>query len=299
MVDSIENIRYYKKMEEKFRKEIENLMEKHKYSSLAEINVELQKLAEKQNNTGRWEFDGLSPEQMRGLLYFSCNENMIKIKDDTGSEIPIIKQIKYYLDIVNNNKEIKLTKVGNLPPTIVKEIYSKKYLPDTMIELGISKLTKETDVATIELTNILCQLSGLIKKKKNSISLTKHGEAALETGNLFSKILTAFVSKFNWAYFDRFEDEKIGQIGACFSIYLLSKYGNEKREASFYANKYFQAFFEEYIGINTEGHRIYSLRTFDRFLNYFGFLEEYGENKLMGTISVKKSELFEKYIEIK
>jgi hypothetical protein len=286
-------------MEDKFKQEVNNLMEKYKTSSLDVINAELKKIVEKHNNTGRSKFDGLSPEQMRGLLYFNCNENIIKIKDDTGLDIPIIKQAKYYLNIINENREIKLTKVGNLPPAIVKEIYSKKYLPEIMFEFGIRKINKETDVKTVELTNILCQLSGLIKKKKNSISLTKNGEAALKTGNMLSKILTAFVSKFNWAYYDRYEDERIGQLGAYFSIYLLSKYGNEKREASFYTNKYFRAFFEEYIGINTENHHIYSHRTFDRFLNYFGFLEEYNENKLMGTISVKKTELFDKYIEIK
>jgi hypothetical protein len=274
-------------------------MEKYKNYSLDVINMELQKLADKYNNMGRNDFDGLSPEQMSGLLYFNCNENMIKIKDDKGEDIPIIKQVKYYLDIIKENKEIKLTKVGNLPPVIVKEIYSKKYLPDMMIELGITKLTKETDVPTIELTNILCQLAGLIKKKKNVINLTKRGEKSLETGNLLSVILTAFVSKFNWSYYDHYEDGKIGQLGAYFSIYLLSKYGNEERDAEFYANKYFKAFFKEYVGINTEKHRAYSLRTFDRFLNYFGFLEEFNKNKLMGTVVVKKTKIFEKYIEVK
>jgi hypothetical protein len=80
---------------------------------------------------------------------------------------------------------------------------------------------------------------------------------------------------------------------------LLSRYGNEKRDAEFYANKYFKAFFKEYVGINTEKHHAYSLRTFDRFLNYFGFLEEFNEKKLMGTVAVKKTKIFERYIEVK
>jgi hypothetical protein len=150
MVDKIMNTGYPKNMEEKYRREIEDLMEKYKDSSLDVINMELQKLADKYNNMGRNDFDGLSPEQMSGLLYSNCNENMIKIKDDKGEDIPIIKQVKYYLDIIKENKEIKLTKAGNLPPVIVKEIYSKKYLPDMMIESGICKLTKETDVPTIQ-----------------------------------------------------------------------------------------------------------------------------------------------------
>jgi hypothetical protein len=284
-------------MDDTYRKEIEDLMEKYKDAPLDVINMELQKLSDKYNNMGRSEFDGLSPAQMMGLLRFKCNENMIKIKNDKGDDIPIIKQAKYFLSITKENKEIKLTRVGNLPPVIVKDIYSKKYLPDAMIESGIGTLTKETDVKTIALTKILCRLAGLVQKKKNTIRLTKAGERALETGNMLSVILSAFVSKFHWPYFDRFEDEEIGQLGAYFSMYLLSRYGNEKRKAEFYANKYFKAFFKDYMGINTNEQFIYGLRTFDRFFKYFGFLEEFNENKLRIHF-VKKSELFEKYIEV-
>jgi hypothetical protein len=145
-------------MEENLRKELEALLETYQDAPLDVINQKMKAVTDTYNNRGLSDFDGLSPDQMYGLLYQNCNENMIKIKDDTGADIPIIQQIKYYLTLVRENKEIKLTKAGNLPPVIVKDIYSKKYLTDTHIELGISKLTKETDSPTIELTNILqCQ----------------------------------------------------------------------------------------------------------------------------------------------
>jgi hypothetical protein len=295
-------------MKDNHTKELEKLfhdfLEKHEGEPLDVLNAEMQKIMDKHNNTGIADFEGLSPEQMGGLLYQNCDENLIKIKDDTGADVPIIKQVNHYLRILKGNGKTKLTQAGYLPTAIVKELFAQKYFlgrnDKFFLEAGFNSPSREFDAPTVELTNILCQASGLIKKRERIISLTKKGEAALETGNVLSAILSAFVSKFNWRYYDRWEAEydEIGQRGAYYSIYLLGKHGNEKRETSFYANKYFRAFFQEYVGINTEAHRIYSFRTFDRFLDYFGFLHDFGGEELEIT-HIKKSELFDKYIEIK
>jgi hypothetical protein len=285
-------------MDDNFKKDLEKILKTFDGFSLEAINNEVQKLTKKYNNTGQKDFDGLSPEQMGGLLYSNCGENLIKIKDNGGQDIPLIKQISYYLTIIDTSKEIKLTKEGNLPPDIVKEIYSQKFISDYDIEAGITKLTKETDSMSVELTNILCQLGRLIKKRNGKITLTDVGKRLLSTKKFLSIILTTFCSKFNWAYFDGFEDEEIGQFGCYYTIYLIDKYGDVKRESLFYANKYFKALFKEYVGINTEQHLWYIVRTFDRFIKYFGFIENHEENKSI-TRYVKKSELFNKYIEVR
>jgi hypothetical protein len=284
-------------MDDDFKKEIEQIIKSSDGFSLDLINKELQKLSEKHNNTGRKDFDGLSPGQMHKLVYYNCGENMIKLRDDKGADIPLIKQVSYFLHIIEAGGEIKLTKAGNLPPSIVKELYSQKFVLDHHIEWGITKLTKETDSMSIGLTNILCQTGRLIKKRNGKLSLTDFGKKTMARGNYLPIILTAFCSKFNWGYFDWFEDKELGQLGCYYSIYLLAKYGDTKRESLFYANKYFEAFFKEYVGINTEYQTCYVIRTFDRFLYYFGFLEKFEENKFI-TQHIKKSALFDKYIEI-
>jgi hypothetical protein len=139
-------------------------------------------------------------------------------------------------------------------------------------------------------------MSGLARKRDGKIHITSKGQKLLAAEKLLSIILSTFVSKFNWAYFDRYENQTIGQFGAYYSIYLLHKYGSEKREAGFYANKYFKAFFKEYIGIHTDEEYCYALRTFERFLQYFGFIEKYQEN-IFSTMFVKKTALFDKYID--
>ena len=52
---------------------------------------------------------------------------IINPNDNNISEIPLIKQIRFFISQVDCSKGIKLTKVGNLPPPIVKELYFRNY----------------------------------------------------------------------------------------------------------------------------------------------------------------------------
>ena len=55
-------------------------------------------------------------------------------------------------------------------------------------------------------------------------------------------MLLAFCTKFNKAYFDAFPNHEIGNLGVVYILYLLAKFGDQKRESSFYSDKYFKAF---------------------------------------------------------
>ena len=57
---------------------------------------------------------------LTGLPIINPNDNNI-------SEIPLIKHIRFFISQVDCSKGIKLTKVGNLPPPIVKELYFRNY----------------------------------------------------------------------------------------------------------------------------------------------------------------------------
>ena len=62
----------------------------------------------------------------------------------------------------------------------------------------------------------------------------------------------------------------------------LSKYGSKRRKDRFYADKYFEALpqlinttnIPRYGTIQDEAARCYSVRTFDRFLDFFGGIEK-------------------------
>ncbi|MEX1259721.1 MAG: hypothetical protein WEA58_02545 [Balneolaceae bacterium] len=96
----------------------------------------------------------------------------------------------------------------------------------------------------------------------------------------------------------------IGQLGLGFTLVLLSKYGNEKRPASFYAEKYLNAFPEllqsidpkSYATREDQAFRCYSIRTFSRFLAHFGLIEVDLYKPFGAEADISKTALFDKFI---
>lgn len=123
---------------------------------------------------------------------------------------------------------------------------------------------------------------------------------------LLRLILLTFAKKFNWAYYDGFGENQIGQLGWGFSLILLSKYGNEKRLDSFYVEKYFKAYPNlletiepDYGTLERYSTSFYSIRTFDRFLDYFGLIKIDKEGSGLVTKNYfTKTDLFDKLINI-
>ena len=267
------------------------------------METSFEEYIDRHNNQGDEDFDGLSPKQMYNLLYSDYATSLVKLNPQNNSidEIPLIKQIRYFINQIDCEQEIKLTKVGNLPPRIIKELYEQRIISDYEIEQGITKLTKETDCKSIELTRILCELSGLIKKRNNVLSLTQKTMKVLNSNELFPMMFSTFGMKFDWSYFDRYTNKQIGQLGINYSLYLLNKYGDSEHDADYYAKKYFKAFPDlkmgkTEFGSDTSNEHCYSVRTFERFLEYFGFLQIHG-NRYTG-FKILKSKSFNKYIEI-
>lgn len=161
---------------------------------------------------------------------------------------------------------------------------------------------------TINLTRLLAELSGLAKKRKGKLSLTKAGTKAMsDKQKLLEAILKTMTQKFNRAYYDGYQQEDIGQLGFAFSWILLSKYGAEKRLNHFYAKKYFRAFTKlleslrpTYSTKEETGSNCYSLRIFERFLRYFGLVEIKKEGEKSHRSSfILKTELFDQLINVR
>jgi hypothetical protein len=226
----------------------------------------------------------------------------INPNDNDISEIPLIQQIRFFINQVERSNGIKLTKAGNLPPAIVKELYHQEIFKDYFIERGITKLTKETDCNIIVLTRILCELSGLIKKRNGIITVTKKASSTVDNNKLLPLIFSTFADKFSWAFFDGYQNESIGQFGWWHSLFLISKYGDIPRNSKYYADKYFEAYPDLLTEKSSDGsndsidtnYRCYSVRTFERFLDYFGFTQT-TEKKLL-ECTVNKTALLDKFI---
>jgi hypothetical protein len=287
-------------MDDRLKAEIAEILEKNPNIPIDELNKILNEAINNYNNVGISNFEGLSPEIMYNLLYSEFGKNLIKINPDNSipNDIPIIKLIIFFLNSIKESKELKLTKVGNIPPKLVKDIYDQKLLTDYVIESGITKLTKETDVGFIMFMKFICEISGLIKKKNNKLSLTKKAEKSLNSHELFENVFSASFKKYNWACFDAFENTMIGQFGNNYTLFLLSKYGKEWRDNYFYAKLYFKAFPDLLDSNDKESsYHCFNIRTFERLLEYFGFIE-YKDRKWKDG-KIQTTDLFEKYIKIR
>ena len=171
---------------------------------LKEIQKHIDQAVNEQNNRPVPEFEGYSPFEMHQILNFTFGEysplQFQKLSDKDYSLIPILNQIKYLTALIDKNGEIKLTNKGFLPTKIVIDLYSQEFMKDEYIEKGLIKLYKESDSMTINLTRILSELAGLVKKSKGKLSLTKSSQKILgDNEKLFRQIFSTFTSKFNWA----------------------------------------------------------------------------------------------------
>ena len=134
-------------------------------------------------------------------------EGLIGIKKEISEEviykIPIIKIIIEFLELLEEEEKIKLTKTGNLPPRFVKTIYKNSLIKDYFIEENLRTLRTENDIDIIKTARILCELVRYSKKQKGEISLTVLGKKMLKNKyKLLENIIEIYVNKFNWGYFE-------------------------------------------------------------------------------------------------
>ena len=264
-----------------------------------------------QNLAGLSEFEGYSPAEMNFILYDTFGENspieLCRLNNLDYVTIPILNQIKYMAELIKEQGEIKLTKRGFLPTKIVADIYTQGFLNDGLIDSGTYKLYKELDSMSIHLCRLLLELVGITKKRNGKLSLTKKGVKLMkEDYELLRVIFETFGSKLNWAYFDGYGENNIGQLGYGFTLILLSKYGSKKHHSEFYAEKYFKAFPRllqspppTLYGPLERPNQCYSTRIFSRFLDFFGIINFDKKSMWDDESHVWTTELFDKLIKCK
>lgn len=278
---------------------------------LEDIQRNIDKITNEQNNRTIPEFEGYSPFEMHQVLHFALGADspirLQKLSDPDYREIPIFNLVRYLTDLISKSGEIKLTNKGFLPTKIVSDLYQQGFMKEKHIENGISKLYKETDSMSVNLSRIVADLAGLIKKRNGKISLTKKGEKTIEDDfRLLTTIFEAFTTKFNWAYYDGYGEDNIGQVGYGFTLILLSKFGNEKRLDSFYAGKYFKAYPNllesiepSYGTLENYAINCYSIRSFERFSHYFGLVNINEEGRGLNSEKfITKTDLFDRLIKV-
>ena len=280
-------------------------------TTLDELQGYMDQFMNQRNSRSLTEFEGYSPFEMQHILYATFGDKspirLRKLKAEDYQSIPILNQVKYLARLISNAGELKLTKLGFLPTKVVYELYSQGYMLEDHIESNISKLYKETDSNSVHVARILLEISGLIKKRNNKLSLTQKSEKILNDDFILCQlILETYCKKFNWAHSDYYGENNIGQLGFGFSLILVHKYGTRNLSERFYQEKYFNAFpmlldnitYPSYSTKERYAGHCYSLRTFDRFLSYFGLIQIQKEKGMGSDMYILKTDILDKFIDI-
>lgn len=216
------------------------------FSSLEELNNELDAFTDRLNNQGREEFFGLSPTQMNPILYqpFSLRNTLFrveKIPSNILRQIPIVAQVLFILQRLKEVGEIKATQTGNFSRAFVFELYDKFFVRS----LSCFRVNNETDLFEITRIRHVLHASGLISLRSKKYHLTKRGEAMLEEGmenELYATLFISLVEAWNWAFGDRLQECYFIQQSCSFNLLLIARSCQEWTRDSLVADAYYRAF---------------------------------------------------------
>ncbi len=268
------------------KEEIHNLIGGRSFESVEELQAVLDQYNQQKNGDPTEEFHGLSPEQMHCFLHMPFESpELVTFPSALQTEPESKAAFILSMLIEGIGKDgIKLTAKGNLGQKFCQEA-SRKYFahyPDSF--MSCLAVRSETNFEPLHAIRLTAQLGGLVRKYKGRLLLTKKCRKALE-GNglreLYPLLIHAYIRKFNWGYRDGCQELPFVQQAFLFTLYLLHKYGNSWRPATFYSDNFFQAFpviLQEiepklYESPQDTLKHCYILRTLQRFSAFFGLAD--------------------------
>lgn len=181
-------------------------------------------------------FDNYSNSEILSIYDYPLDDErcIIRIKNtdkETLLRVPLLRQAMALIDILKEQKEIKLTCKGFLPTTYVKELHQLGAW-DQEIERGISKLHNEQSSLSVNTLHYLLSHIGVIKKRQGKLSLTANGiKAADDSRFLLKEMVLGFTKDYNWEA-DHLYHRDLYEIGnlhhhTLLFLFLMLKYGKD------------------------------------------------------------------------
>jgi len=295
---------------------LSKILEATQHSSMDDMQDFVDQLMEEQNARTVDDFHGLSPAQMHDIIYtpFEAIDSVEFIKPDTQpSDSRLLFLFQKLADNVGG-EGIKLTAKGNIPPKICKSIAEEyKAFGGFSLEVLEHKINREDDFYDLEVVHILAKQSGLVRKLKGRLLMTKLGAELVAKGEwptLYLMLFKAQVRKFNWGYGDGFPDVNFFQEAFTFTLYLLTKYGDKPRSSHFYADAFINAFpavLEEvessrFMPAHEAIDRYFTVRSIERFADFLGLVNTKrikGDKLDFHNLEIRKKPLLEKMVKFK
>jgi hypothetical protein len=228
--------------------ELHTLLAGQELDSLEDMQAVADDFMSSRNQQEQDDFCGLSPDQMYRLLYFPFDSPDLYHFPETLSiepEAPILTLVNSIEQAIDD-KGLKATAKGNLPQKLCRDA-AEAYLqsrPPEDIRYFI-KADREDNFPELNFTRITLELAGLLRKTKGRFYLTrkfKRLRDASELAGLYPEIFKAYCQKFNWAYLDGYPEIHFIQQSFLFTLFVLSRYGENWKLDTFYEDCFLQAF---------------------------------------------------------
>jgi hypothetical protein len=284
--------------------------------SMEELNKLMAEYQHTMNSAPLDDFDGLSPEQMNGLLYAPLNPgNVLQFRkgmNDQLDKVPLFKLLEILLNEIQKAGKLKLTVTGNLPVRVCELLCNQNLIYWKYMKY-VKRIREEEIPYLWPLKQFLLD-EGIVKKRNNALSFTKNGEILMAGAKAvrFIQLFSYFAGRFHWGNFYRREDNgQCGQLGWAYSLTLLSKYGDTPRNSEFYSLKLMRAFEKELWSAYRKHkdeeaiedyHRAYAYRFFECFADRFGLVNiarNRDEKTFFDRLTITKSALFDQLFEVK
>jgi len=169
--------------------------------------------------------------------------------DELFEQAPLVANSLCYLRLLAAREPLKLTQRGYLPRQFLHELFSAGALTETSLWFRVDQPpTREADSRPASLLHLAGDKSGLTRKQKGKLYLTRRGRSFAQgegegrAGALFKHLFQWHVTNYNWAAEDRLPESYLLQAGFWYGLYLLQQYGDEKRSSAFYSDRYLSAF---------------------------------------------------------
>ena len=280
-----------------FASSFREALEGQEFNSLEEAQRMASAVSQARNNRPIEEFHDISPDQMRQLLYFTYEspEVVTFSEPKTGIDtVPLLRLVKMLVAGIGE-KGIKATAKGNLPRNLCRDIASKYWGEGSRSGILVHrKINSEMDFFDLHVASLVAKMAGLIRKYKGKYVRTKKCEQLMADENqseLYLLLFKVFTGKFNWGYWDGYEEMPIIQKSFAFSLYLLSRYGSSWKNHQVYCEYSLKAFptvlgeLEEVPWETSENQykNCFALRTFERFAIFLGLatMDEGSQKKIM------------------
>jgi hypothetical protein len=267
--------------------ELREMVKGHEFSTVEELSALIDEKTKHRNQAGLDDFQGLSPDQMHRFLYFPFESpQYVSFPDvlDTDPDAPIARLFRLLADAIGE-KGLKGTATGNLPRQFCRDaalalLGEEGYREKTRL----TGINKEPDFRQMHVTRLVVEMAGLMRSSKGKFELTGECRKLMAEAGMtavYPLLLRSFVQKFNWGYGDGYPDCPMIQQSFGYTFYLLSRYGEEWKPASFYADCFLQAFplaADEFrnVAIGTPEETAascFALRSLDRFAELLGLVE--------------------------